>query len=178
MRAISVLFCGLALLCTAAPARRARADIFSHTDADGVVHYTNVQPRGTGWRRTYKEAKSGGQFTDEQLTAALASLGFDDAQRFLATMRGAEVRGFVERDVQEAQQVGLRGTPTLFINGVQLVGLNSVAALHDNIDELKTVAEAADEPLAHQVHAVESVVKQAREVLSELRAFAEKAKEL
>jgi soluble lytic murein transglycosylase-like protein len=58
MRAISLLFCGLALFALTAPAP-ARADIFQHTDADGVVHYTNVQPRGTGWQRTYRESKRG-----------------------------------------------------------------------------------------------------------------------
>ena len=31
--------------------------------------------------------EQGGQFTDEKLTAALGSLGFDDADKFLATMR-------------------------------------------------------------------------------------------
>ena len=60
MRAIPVLFCGLALLCPAVAARPARADIFEHKDADGVVHYTNVQPRGSGWKRTYKETKGSG----------------------------------------------------------------------------------------------------------------------
>ena len=57
MRAISVLFCAVALLSSAAAPPHARADIFQLTDADGVVHYTNVQPRGTGWRRTYRESK-------------------------------------------------------------------------------------------------------------------------
>lgn len=58
MRAICGFFCGLALMSSAAPAR---ADIFQHTDADGVVHYTNVQPRGAGWQRTYRESKRGTQ---------------------------------------------------------------------------------------------------------------------
>lgn len=54
MRAFSALISGVALLLSAAPISRARADIFQFTDADGVVHYTNVQPRNNGWRRLYR----------------------------------------------------------------------------------------------------------------------------
>jgi soluble lytic murein transglycosylase-like protein len=35
--------------------RTAAADIWTHTDADGVVHFTNVKPRGKGWRRALGE---------------------------------------------------------------------------------------------------------------------------
>jgi soluble lytic murein transglycosylase-like protein len=55
MRAFSALVSGVALLLAAAPAR---ADIFQFTDADGVVHYTNVQPRSNGWRRLYRSDDS------------------------------------------------------------------------------------------------------------------------
>lgn len=44
----------LGLLLSTVWAVRARADIFQLTDANGVVHYTNVQPHGTGWRRVYR----------------------------------------------------------------------------------------------------------------------------
>jgi soluble lytic murein transglycosylase-like protein len=54
MRALSALVLGLAVAGSAAYAARARADIFQFTDADGVVHYTNVQPRNTGWKRLYR----------------------------------------------------------------------------------------------------------------------------
>jgi soluble lytic murein transglycosylase-like protein len=55
MRAFSALVSGVALLLSAA---QARADIFQFTDADGVVHYTNVQPRNNGWRRLYRSDDS------------------------------------------------------------------------------------------------------------------------
>ncbi len=84
----------------------------------------------------------GGQFTDEQLTAALGPLGFDDTGKFFAMMKSATVRALVEHDVREAEQVGLRGTPMLFINGVEVAGLNSIASLHDALATL----HAADLP--------------------------------
>jgi soluble lytic murein transglycosylase-like protein len=54
MRALPALATGFALLFSAA---QARADIFQFTDSDGVVHYTNVQPRNDGqarWRKVYR----------------------------------------------------------------------------------------------------------------------------
>lgn len=59
MRAIVALLSGLGLLLSAVPAEKARADIFQFTDADGVVHYTNVQPRTGGWKRLYRSDDSG-----------------------------------------------------------------------------------------------------------------------
>jgi soluble lytic murein transglycosylase-like protein len=48
-----VLVAGLALFA----ALPARADIYTFTDADGVVHFTNITPKGAGqgkWKKIYK----------------------------------------------------------------------------------------------------------------------------
>lgn len=45
-----------------AGAGEARADIYSYTDADGIVHFTNIRPRGKGaarWKRVANEAAVG-----------------------------------------------------------------------------------------------------------------------
>jgi hypothetical protein len=55
MRAFPALVSCLGLLLSAA---EARADIFQFTDTDGVVHYTNVQPKHSGWRRLYRSDDS------------------------------------------------------------------------------------------------------------------------
>ena len=42
--------------------RTAAADIYSYTDKDGVVHFTNIKPRGkkgAGWKRVSNEAAFG-----------------------------------------------------------------------------------------------------------------------
>ena len=33
----------------------ARADIYTYTDADGVVHFTNIKPKGKGWKKVMVE---------------------------------------------------------------------------------------------------------------------------
>jgi soluble lytic murein transglycosylase-like protein len=48
-----------ALLATDRPAH---ADIYTYTDANGIVHFTNIKPRGkarTRWRKVLREAPSG-----------------------------------------------------------------------------------------------------------------------
>lgn len=49
MRAVllPVLVLGLALL----PGERAYGDMYQYTDADGTVHFTNLPPRGPGWKK-------------------------------------------------------------------------------------------------------------------------------
>lgn len=69
MRAFPALVSGLGLLLCAA---HARADIFQFTDADGVVHYTNVQPRNNGWKRLYRSDDSPKSGTSSRVTPRVA----------------------------------------------------------------------------------------------------------
>lgn len=60
-RAPLVVVAGLAVALVAAAVvgavgpRPARADIYTHTDADGVVHFTNIKPKGRGWKKVLVE---------------------------------------------------------------------------------------------------------------------------
>jgi len=38
----------------------ARADIYTWTDGDGVIHFTNVKPKGKGWRKVVSEKPDDG----------------------------------------------------------------------------------------------------------------------
>lgn len=44
------------LLLLAWLAASARADVYSYTDEDGVVHFTNIKPRGSKWRKVLDSA--------------------------------------------------------------------------------------------------------------------------
>ena len=58
---VSVCAGGLALV---GASRAAGADIYSYTDADGVVHFTNITPSGKErqrWKKVVKEAPEYGK---------------------------------------------------------------------------------------------------------------------
>jgi soluble lytic murein transglycosylase-like protein len=106
MRAFSLALSFYAVF-SALHAHHARADIFHFTDSEGVVHYTNVQPRGAGWRRLYHT---------------------DDSGRRTSALRGSERRLDPQRvqsfdaHIQEAAQ--LYQLPEAFIRAVVLVESN------------------------------------------------------
>ena len=109
MRAIAALVSGLALLCGAADAR---ADIFQFTDADGVVHYTNVQPHGNGWRRTYRSDDSGSRGAQSLMSGNGSGARKPDPER----MR------LFEMHIREAAK--LYQLPEAFLRAIVLVESN------------------------------------------------------
>ncbi|MET0389222.1 MAG: lytic transglycosylase domain-containing protein [Polyangiales bacterium] len=101
MRA-TVLGLGLLLL-----SATASADIYHFTDRDGVVHYTNVQPRGGAWRRLYHTDDAG------RPTSRLgASERKPDPQRLAS----------YDEHIREASQ--LYQLPEAFIRAIVLVESN------------------------------------------------------
>jgi soluble lytic murein transglycosylase-like protein len=58
MRHLAVAAVAAGLVLAAGGAPEARADVWSYTDAEGVVHFTNIAPRGADrrrWRRVLRE---------------------------------------------------------------------------------------------------------------------------
>lgn len=92
------------------------------------------------------------EFTDDELTAALAEMNVPDVEEFLSVMQGKEVLERIEADVIEADRVGISGTPMIFVNGVQLVGweaeqgIERAVAAIDGIDPPARTA-AVDHPV-------------------------------
>ncbi len=62
-----------------------------------------------------------GAFTKDKLLAMAAELKLDMA-RFEPCLKNDQTQGRVQADTQEGQQVGVRGTPTFFVNGRAVVG--------------------------------------------------------
>jgi protein-disulfide isomerase len=65
---------------------------------------------------------------DASLLAYAEALGLDGAAVALA-LRSREFAPRVQTDVESGVESGVRGTPTLFINGARYDGARSVAAL-------------------------------------------------
>ncbi len=69
-----------------------------------------------------------GNFTAPELRAGLAELGYD-AQQFEQIMMGAEALALVQADIEEGRGIFVTSTPAIFINGVQLRGVDRVGVV-------------------------------------------------
>ena len=74
-----------------------------------------------------------GTYTKEKLIAYAKELNLD-AAKFDPCLTNDETLSRVAGDTQEGSQVGVRGTPTFFINGKPLVGAQPVQAFQQAID--------------------------------------------
>lgn len=106
----------------------------------------------------------GGGFTDEEIAAQLRKMNYP-VQEFLRIMQSPATLTPVQRDVEEGYDLGLRFTPMIFINGVQLRGWHAKDAL---IRAVERVAESspprltpvADRPPARMEKFIEDWEKQ------------------
>ncbi|MBX3377870.1 MAG: DsbA family protein [Phycisphaeraceae bacterium] len=84
----------------------------------------------------------GGAFTDKDLLGVLMQFGWDSAS-FIQTMQGPTTLRNVQTDIEEAVSYGLRFSPMIFINGIELKGWNAPGALTRAVE---TLAAANPEP--------------------------------
>jgi protein-disulfide isomerase len=104
------------------------------------------------WKMHHWLFDRGGGFTKEELDAGLAELGFE-RQRFVSTMQSPQALELVSGDIDEAMSLGLRQTPMIFVNGVQLFGWRASNALIRTVNEVAATnppakTAAADRPPA------------------------------
>ncbi|MFK7961869.1 MAG: DsbA family protein [Phycisphaerales bacterium] len=93
-----------------------------------------------------------GAFTDAQLNALVADLGYDPAA-FTAAMTAATTLEPVEADVELGAALGVSRTPMVYVNGVELAGWQRAGAIDDIIARLgaadlprQSASEAGDRP--------------------------------
>ena len=79
-------------------------------------------------------------YSDENLVALARQAGLD-TQRFQSDYENARYEGVVQADFQKGLDLGVNGTPTFFINGEMLVGLQPVGVFEDAIEEARREAE-------------------------------------
>ena len=78
-------------------------------------------------------------YSDENLMALARRAGLD-TQRFESDYRSGRYRGVVQADFQKGLNLGVNGTPTFFINGKMLVGLQPVGVFENAIEEARREA--------------------------------------
>ena len=79
-------------------------------------------------------------FSDENLTELASEAGLD-AQRFERDYRIGRFDRLVRADFQKGLDLGVNGTPTFFINGKMLVGLQPVGVFENAIEDARREAE-------------------------------------
>jgi protein-disulfide isomerase len=99
------------------------------------------------WRmHAWLFARHGG-FTDVELAAGLAELGFDRLS-FATAMHSETTLARVREDIDLGMRVGLESTPMIFVNGVELRGYAAPNALERVLAEVRSHPETAavDQP--------------------------------
>ncbi len=62
---------------------------------------------------------SAGKLNDQTITSVATKIGLD-LPLFQSDMNSTAVKQQLEKDIQDAEKAGVRGTPTIFINGTKL----------------------------------------------------------
>lgn len=105
---------------------------------------TAAQKQGKFWEMHEKLFVNQRALAPEQVREYARQLGLDLA-RFEADMQSEEVKAMVQEDMQLAQRVGVRGTPTIFVNG-KLLQNRSLDGFKQIIDPALKEAAAKSKP--------------------------------
>ena len=112
---------------------------------DAALAARAAQAQGKFWEYhdlIYANQSSGnsGGYSEESLTALAEEAGLD-VDRFRRDLESARYEAAVQADFEEGQGLGISGTPTFFINGSVLVGLQPLATFEEAIEEAEREAE-------------------------------------
>ena len=112
---------------------------------DAALAARAAQAQGEFWKYhdlVYENQSSGnsGGYTEESLTALAEEAGLD-AERFRRDLADARYEDVVQADFREGQDLGVSGTPTFYINGRVIVGLQPLETFERAIEEAEREAE-------------------------------------
>ena len=111
------------------------------------------------WKRAWPNDRlDRSALTKPALTQLAGDVGLD-LTRFVADMDGAECKGALARERRELTALGVRGTPTQYINGRPYAGPRTVKGFARIIDRELAEARASDTPVAEYY---DRLMKQAR----------------
>lgn len=94
--------------------------------------------QGKFWEFHDELYKNYNRLNDQKIEAIVLQLGLDEA-KFDQDKKSSQLAARIQRDFEDGKQIGIRGTPTLFINGkkVKNRSIKSMEALIDK--QLKAV---------------------------------------
>ena len=77
---------------------------------------------------------NGGTFSEERLIELAEEVGLD-TESFESDLTSGRFESVVQRDLREAQDAGIQGTPSFYINEQRLVGPQPLEAFEQAIEE-------------------------------------------
>ncbi len=112
---------------------------------DAALAARAAQAQGAFWEYhdlVYENQSSGnsGGYNEESLTALADEAGLD-VERFEEDLKSARYEGVVQSDFREGQDLGISGTPTFYINGRVIVGLQTLETFERAIEEAEREAD-------------------------------------
>jgi protein-disulfide isomerase len=78
-----------------------------------------AKKQGRFWEFHDKLFENQAKLDDNEVMDIARSIGLNEA-RFNSDRRDKAILSLINRDMQEGRAIGVRGTPTIFVNGVQL----------------------------------------------------------
>jgi protein-disulfide isomerase len=76
-----------------------------------AAHY-----QGRFWEFNQELFKNARQLSDEKIKQIAGQLGLDK-ERFQQDWQNSQIEKEIDKDIQDAARIGVRGTPSIFING-------------------------------------------------------------
>jgi len=107
---------------------------------NAAVAARTAQAQGRFWEYhdlLYESQISG--YSDENLFALAREAGLDTG-RFESDYKSGRYERLVQSDFQKGLNLGVNGTPTFFVNGRMLVGLQPVGVFEDVIEDARREA--------------------------------------
>lgn len=114
----------------------------SHSRAEPAARATQAaQRQGKGVEMAEKVFANMKALTDDDLVKYAGELGLD-VEKFKADFASQEIKDEVAKDAQAGRGAGVRGTPTIFVNGKRYQGQRTLDGFKPLIDEEIGAAEA------------------------------------
>jgi len=101
-----------------------------------------AQEQGKFWPFHDRLFQNYNQLNPQKIEEIRQELGLD-AERFNARMNDPALKDLIRRDLQEGNDAGVNGTPTVFINGKQYRGQRSLEAFREAIQATLANSEGA-----------------------------------
>jgi protein-disulfide isomerase len=94
-----------------------------------------AERQGRFWQMHDALYASAPRLSEEDILRAARTAGIPDMERWSRDRQDASIQQIIESDKREGIQNGVRGTPTIFVNGKELLGRKNEEEIRDRLEE-------------------------------------------